>query len=98
MYAIRSYYGDQIGTWRVKAYIFKGVDYQELTADIQADKPVYAELDLPAIASEGDEIEAAVDYYSNEMAELLIATPSGEKRAQVKGSGRERFTIRNNFV
>jgi hypothetical protein len=86
--------GDQIGTWRIRAYVFKGVDYRELTVDVQADKPVYAEFDLPAIASEGDEISAAVDYYSRETAELSIATPYGEKRLQVKGSGKERFTIR----
>lgn len=85
--------GDQIGTWRVRAYVIKGLDYQELTADIQADKPMYAELDLPAIASEGDEIQAAVNYYTREAAELLIATPFGETRLEVTGSGSQRFTI-----
>jgi hypothetical protein len=85
--------GDQIGTWRLRAYIFKGVDYQELTADVQADKSIYAELDLPAIASEGDKISATVDYNSPGQAELFIATQFGEKRVQVDGSGRERFTI-----
>jgi hypothetical protein len=74
--------------------VFKGADYRELTADVQADKPLYAELDLPAIASEGDEISAAVNYFSRETAELIIATPFGEKRAKVKGSGTERFEIR----
>jgi hypothetical protein len=86
--------GDQIGTWRVRAYLFRGADYLELTSDLQADKPLYAELDLPAIASEGDEISAAVNYFSRQTAELLIATPFGETRVQVKGSGMERFPIR----
>jgi hypothetical protein len=85
--------GDQIGTWRVRAYVVKGLDTQELTADIQADKPMYAELDLPAIASEGDEIQASVNYFTKEAADLLIATPFGETRARVEGSGMQRFTI-----
>ncbi len=85
--------GDQIGTWRVRAYLFKGADYRELTADVQADKPLYAELDLPAIASPGDEIVAAVNYRTRRPARLLIATPDGEKRVQVAGSGTEPFTL-----
>jgi hypothetical protein len=85
--------GDQIGTWRVRAYVFRGADYRELTADVQADKPLYAELDLPAIASPGDDIVAAVNYNTREPADLVIATPFGETRAQVAGSGTEQFPI-----
>ncbi len=85
--------GDQIGTWRVRAYVFKGADTVELTSDVQADKPLYAELDLPAIASVGDDILASVNYYTREPAELIIATAQGETRRQVKGSGMERFSI-----
>ena len=85
--------GDQIGTWRVRAYIFKGADYAELTSDVQADKPLYAELDLPAIASVGDDILASVNYSTREPAELMIATATGQTRRQVKGSGLERFSI-----
>jgi hypothetical protein len=85
--------GDQIGTWRVRAYVFKGADYHELTSDVQADKPLYAELDLPAIASVGDDILASVNYNTREPAELIIATAAGETRCQVRGSGMERFSI-----
>ena len=85
--------GDQIGTWRVRAYVFTGVDYQELSSDVQADKPLYAELDLPAIASRGDDILASVSYNTREPAELILATALGETRRKVKGSGTERFLI-----
>jgi hypothetical protein len=85
--------GDQIGTWRVRAYVFKGADTIELTSDVQADKPLYAELDVPAIASVGDDILASVNYYTREPAELIVATAQGETRRQVKGSGLERFSI-----
>jgi hypothetical protein len=85
--------GDQIGTWRVRAYVFRGVDYRELTSDVQANKPLYAELDLPAIASVGDDISAAVNYNTQEPADLIIATSSGVTRKRVTGSGMERFTI-----
>jgi hypothetical protein len=85
--------GDQIGTWRVRAYLLKGVDYVELTSDVQADKSLYAELDLPAIASVGDDILASVNYNTREPAELVIATAQGETRKQVAGSGLERFHI-----
>jgi hypothetical protein len=86
--------GDQIGTWRARAYVFQGTDYRELTADVQADKPLYAELDLPAIASEGDDLSAAVNYHTREPADMVIATPFGETRVQVIGSGTERFAIK----
>jgi hypothetical protein len=86
--------GDQIGTWRVRAYLFQGADYRELTADVQADKPLYAELDLPAIASAGDDISAAVNYHTRRPADLVIATAYGETRARVEGSGTQRFAIR----
>lgn len=86
--------GDQIGTWRVRAYIFQGTDYRELTADVQAEKPLYAELDLPAIASEGDEITASLNYHTPELAELVIATPYGVTHAEVLGSGAQPFIIR----
>jgi hypothetical protein len=85
--------GDQIGTWRARAYVFKGMDYYELTSDVQADKPLYAELDLPAIASVGDDILASVNYSTREPAELIIATVQGETRRRVSGSGVERFSI-----
>jgi hypothetical protein len=86
--------GDQIGTWRVRAYLFRGVDYQELTADLQADKPLYAELDLPALAGPGDEIMATVNYVTQEPAELVIETLFGQTRRQVTGSGQEQFAIK----
>jgi hypothetical protein len=86
--------GDQIGTWRVRAYICRGVDVQELTADVQAEKALFAEMDTPAIASEGDQISAVVNYQTPEAAELIIATPYGESRSQVEGSGRQHFTVR----
>jgi len=85
--------GDQIGTWRVRAYVFKGADYTELTSDVQADKPLYAELDLPAIASVGDDILASVNFSTREPAELIIATALGETRRRVTGSGMERFPV-----
>jgi hypothetical protein len=85
--------GDQIGTWRVRAYVFKGADYSELTSDVHADKPLYAELDLPAIASSGDDITACVNYYTRQPAELVVATPFGEIQIQVTGSGRQQFGI-----
>jgi hypothetical protein len=85
--------GDQIGTWRVRAYVFQGADYRELTSDIQADKPLYAELDLPAIASVGDDIMAAVNYNTRQPANLVIATSLGETRVHVTGSGTQHFPI-----
>ncbi len=86
--------GDQIGAWRVRAYVIGGVDVQELTADVQADKPLYAELDLPAIASDGDDITAAVNYNTRSPADLVITTLFGETRARVNGSGAQTFTIK----
>lgn len=85
--------GDQIGTWRVRAYLWQGADYRELTQDIQADKPLYAELDLPAIASFGDNIIATANYNTHQPATLVISTPFGETRETVNGSGALHFPI-----
>jgi hypothetical protein len=86
--------GDQIGTWRCRAYLVSGLEVVELTADVQADKPLYAELDLPAIVAEGDEIEVGVTYHSDGPAEMLITLPGGETiQGMVMGHGTERFTL-----
>lgn len=86
--------GDQIGTWRCRAYLVGGLDLVELTADVQADKPLYAELDLPAIVAEGDEIEASVTYHSDSPSEMAITLPGGETiRGMVMGHGTERFKL-----
>jgi hypothetical protein len=86
--------GDQIGTWRCRAYLVSGLDVVELTADVQADKPLYAELDLPAIVAEGDEIEASVTYHSDGPAEMTLTLPDGETiRGMVMGHGTERFKL-----
>jgi hypothetical protein len=86
--------GDQIGTWRCRAYLVSGLDLLELTADVQAEKALYAELDLPAIVAEGDEIEASVTYHSESPAEMIITLPSGETvQGMVMGHGTERFKL-----
>jgi hypothetical protein len=86
--------GDQIGTWRVRAYVIDGVDVRELTAEVQVDQPLYAELDVPAIASAGDEITAAINYFAREPAELIIGTPWGEQRHSVTGVGQVPIVIK----
>jgi hypothetical protein len=86
--------GDQIGTWRCRAYLVSGLEVVELTADVQADKLLYAELDLPAIVAKGDEIEAGVTYHSDGPAEMLVTLPGGETiQGMVMGHGAERFTL-----
>jgi hypothetical protein len=86
--------GDQIGTWRCRAYLVSGLDLVELTADVQAEKPLYAELDLPAIVGEGDEVEASVTYHSDGPAEMIITMPDGETiQGAVMGHGTERFRL-----
>ncbi len=86
--------GDQIGTWRCRAYLVSGLDVVELTADVQADKALYSELDLPPIVAQGDEVEAGVIYHSDEPAEMLITLPGGETiQGMVMGHGTERFTL-----
>ncbi|MGB8644276.1 MAG: alpha-2-macroglobulin family protein [Anaerolineae bacterium] len=86
--------GDQIGAWRVRAYVHQGVDYAELTHDVQADKPLYAELDLPVIASQGDEIIASVNYRTEDTATLTIATPFEQKQIRVRGNGSKTFAVK----
>lgn len=86
--------GDQIGTWRCRAYLVSGLDLVELTADVQAEKALYAELDLPAIVAEGDEIEASVTYHSESPAEMIITVPGGETvQGMIMGHGTERVKL-----
>ncbi len=86
--------GDQIGTWRCRAYLVAGLDVVELTADIEAAKTVYAELDLPAIVGEGDKILAGVRYHTQKPATMTITLPNGEEiSGGVMGHGVETFNL-----
>jgi hypothetical protein len=86
--------GDQIGTWRCRAYVLAGLDVCELTADIAAEKTLFAELDLPAIVGQGDEIEVAAHYYAPDGGTLSVHRPGGEPiTTEVTGSGVYRFML-----
>lgn len=86
--------GDQIGTWRCRAYLFAGCDYIELTKDVEATKEPYAELDLPAIVGEGDEVYASVRFHTAQPAILTINTPTEQIKRAVSGDGVEEFALR----
>jgi len=82
--------GDQIGLWRCRAYLVAGLDVRELTANVEAAKTVYAELDLPASVSPGDDILAAVRYHTEQPATLAITLPGGQTiSGAVLGHGAE---------
>ncbi len=82
--------GDQIGLWRCRAYLVAGLDVRELTADVEAAKAVYAELDLPASVSPGDDILASVRYHTEQPATLAITLPGGQTiSGAVLGHGAE---------
>ena len=86
--------GDQIGTWRCRAYVIAGLDVLELTADLEAAKALYAELDLPAIVGPGDDILAAVRYHSQQPATMTITLPTGQTiSGAVVGTGAETFHL-----
>lgn len=85
--------GDQIGTWRCRAYFFHGYDYAEITHDIEARRDVYAELDLPAIVGKGDEVFATARYHTQDAATLTITTPSGQFAHIVAGDGVVEFPL-----
>jgi hypothetical protein len=86
--------GDQIGTWRCRAYLVYGLDLLELTADVEAAKAVYAELDLPAIVGPGDDILAAVHYHTAGPATMSITLPGGQTvSGAVVGHGSERIHL-----
>jgi hypothetical protein len=86
--------GDQIGTWRSRAYVMAGMDVLELTADVEAAKAIYAELDLPAIAGEGDDILAGVRYHTQQPATMTITLPDGQSvSGAVMGQGTETFHL-----
>jgi hypothetical protein len=86
--------GDQIGTWRCRAYLVAGLDLLELTADVEAAKALYAELDLPAIVGQGDDILAGVRYHSRQPATMIITLPDGRTiSGGVMGHGAETFHL-----
>jgi hypothetical protein len=86
--------GDQIGTWRCRAYLVSGLDALELTADVEAAKTVYAELDLPAIVGQGDDILAGVRYHAQQPATMTITLPDGRTiSGGVMGHGAETFHL-----
>jgi hypothetical protein len=86
--------GDQIGTWRCRAYLVSGLDVLELTADVEAAKALYAELDLPAIVGQGDDILAGVRYHTQHPATMTITLPNGQTvSGVVMGHGTETFHL-----
>jgi hypothetical protein len=86
--------GDQIGTWRCRAYLVSGLDVLELTADVEATKAIYAELDLPAIVGQGDDILAGVRYHSQQPATMTLTLPDGRTvSGAVMGHGAETFHL-----
>ena len=86
--------GDQIGTWRCRAYLVAGLDVVELTADVEAAKAIYAELDLPAIVGQGDDILAGVRYHTQRPATVTITLPDGGTiSGGVMGHGVETFHL-----
>jgi hypothetical protein len=86
--------GDQIGTWRCRAYLVAGLDLLELTADVEAAKAIYAELDLPAIIGQGDDILAGVRYHTQQPATMTITLPDGQAiSGAVMGHGTETFHL-----
>jgi len=86
--------GDQIGAWRCRAYLVAGLDVEELTADVAVAKPLYAELDVPAIAGQGDDVLAGVRYHSSGPATLTISLPDGRTvSGAVMGHGLESFHL-----
>jgi hypothetical protein len=86
--------GDQIGTWRCRAYLVAGLDVLELTADVEAAKAVYAELDLPAIVGQADDILAGVRYHTQQPATMTITLPNGQIiSGAVAGHGAEIFHL-----
>jgi hypothetical protein len=85
--------GDQIGTWRCRAYFFRDHDYVSVTQDIEAALDLYAELDLPAIVGEGDEILAQANYHAEGQAMLSITTPTEQIEQTVTGDGMLEFPL-----
>lgn len=79
--------GDQIGTWRCRAYLFQELDSIALTQDVQAASDLYAEMDLPALMGKGDEVFAKVRYHAEDEATLTITTPAGAFVYPVAGDG-----------
>jgi hypothetical protein len=85
--------GDQIGTWRCRAYFFREHDYVSLTRDIRASLDLYAELDLPAIVGQGDHILAGVRYHAPGPARLTVTTATGQIEQDVAGDGMLEFPL-----
>lgn len=85
---------DQIGTWRCRAYLFSGLDWVELTRDVEARQELFAEMDLPAVLGDGDEVQAQIRYHAEGEAVLTVTSPSGKSEHPVSGDGRVEVPIR----
>jgi hypothetical protein len=85
--------GDQIGNWRCRAYFFRDLDYVSVTQEIRAALDLYAELDLPAIVGEGDEILPQARYHALGEARLQVTTPTEQVEYTVDGDGMVEFPL-----
>ena len=85
--------GDQVGTWRCQAYFFQGLDWVKQSQDVRAELDLYTELDIPALASEGDDVWGQAIYHTNSPATLTISTSQGVHEHHVSGDGMVEFPI-----
>ena len=69
--------GDGLGTFSVEAFAFHDGDWEAVSRDLLVDQPVRADLELPAAARAGDDVEGT----------LRVATPSGRARVRLTHDG-----------
>ncbi|WXG47059.1 MAG: hypothetical protein WED05_10435 [Candidatus Atabeyarchaeum deiterrae] len=87
--------GDTITKWKVQVYAFADLDYISNSIDIEADRSVVVDVDVPSMIDEGDEYYGKAVYHVAEgKAKLRVKLPDGSfYEGEVEGDGFREFKL-----
>lgn len=87
--------GDQIGSFTIIAFLLDGMDYISESRQVEVSQDVYAELDVPALISPGDEIVGRVYARCPEKGSLKVLTSLTRIEKEVEKTGIFEITIKS---
>jgi hypothetical protein len=87
--------GDTITKWKAQVYAFAGLDYISKSVDIEADKSIAVDVDVPSMMDEGDEYYGKAVYHVAEgKGNLRVRLSDGSfYEGEVEGNGFREFKL-----
>ncbi len=84
----------QIATWKVKVFAARGLEFEGLTATVEAKQDNFVHVDLPAFIGAGDSVQAPVSFQVKGQGQLKVEAPGVSWSKTVTGAGTETFILK----